>query len=301
MSRVALRHHFEFLVFRVVSGVLLILPERISLTLCGALGWFAREALQIRREDVDRHLAMAFPRSEHPWRVRIARKSYRHIVREAAMTLRFSKMGSEEVMRRTTIEGFESLQRVVGQGQGVVLISGHLGSWEIGGAALAARGIPMDVIAHPQRNPFVERYLGEIRERLDLSVIVKNEAARLVPRSLAAGRTVTFVADQNLQQRGVFVDFFGQLAATARGPALFALRRSTPIFFGLALRLPGRPSRYRVTLERISLPRASPIKKAVWELTQQHVLMLENSVRETPEQYFWHHRRWKTRPDSEPS
>lgn len=296
----ALRHHFEFLVFRVVSGVLLILPERIALAVSAMLGWFAREALRIRRVDVDRHLAMAFPRSEHPWRVRVARRSYCHIVREAAMTLRLSKMGSEEVMRRTTMEGFESLRRAVEQGQGVVLISGHLGSWEIGGAALAARGIPMDVIAHPQRNPFFERYLGETRERLGLSVILKNEAFRLVPKSLAAGRTVTFVADQNLQRRGVFVDFFGHLTATARGPALFALRRNTPVFFGFALRLPGWPSRYRVTLERIPLPRASPIKEAVRELTQQHVSMLENSVRETPGQYFWHHRRWKTRPDSEP-
>ena len=300
MSRVDLRHHFEFLVFRVVSGVLLILPERIAMAVSAILGWLAREALRIRRVDVDRHLAMAFPRSEHPWRVRVARRSYCHIVREAAMTLRLSKMSSEEVMRRTTMEGFESLRRAVEQGQGVVLISGHLGSWEIGGAALAARGIPMDVIAHPQRNPFLERYLGETRERLGLSVILKNEAFRLVPKSLAAGRTVTFVADQNLQRRGVFVDFFGHLTATARGPALFALRRNTPVFFGFALRLPGWPSRYRVTLERIPLPRASPIKEAVRELTQQHVSMLENSVRETPGQYFWHHRRWKTRPDSEP-
>ena len=301
MNQATLRHHLEFLTFRFVSGVFGMLPERIALALSAMLGWFAREALRIRRADVDRHLAMAFPMSEQSWRVRVARGSYCHIVREAAMTLRLSNMGSEEVMKRTTMEGFEDLRRIVEQGQGVVLISGHLGNWEIGGAALAARGIPMDVITHLQRNPFFEEYLAETRERLGLNVIVKNEAFRLVPTSLASGRAVTFVADQNLQRRGVFVDFFGHLAATAKGPALFALRGSTPVFFGFALRLPGWPSRYQVILKRILLPQTGPIEEAVRELTQQHVSMLECRVRETPEQYFWHHRRWKTRPDTEPS
>ena len=298
---VAFRHHLEFLAFRFVSFVVVLLPERFALSLCGVLGWLAGGVFRIRRADVDRHLDMAFPKSEKAWRRRVAGMSYRHLAREAAMTVRLSGMGSEEVVRRTTMEGFEDLWQVVEEGRGAVLITGHLGSWEIGGAALAARGIPMDVIAHLQKNPLFDRHLMETRDQLGLTVIVKNDALRLVPRSLAAGRAVAFVADQNLQRRGVFVDFFGHLAATARGPALFALRRSTPVFFGFALRLPGWPSRYRVTLERVPPPRAGSIDEAVKELTQRHVSMLERHVRETPEQYFWQHRRWKTRPDAEPS
>ena len=297
---VAFRHHLEFLAFRFVSFVIVLLPERLALSLCGLLGWLGGVAFRIRRADVDRHLSMAFPGSEPAWRSRVARRSYRHLAREAAMALRLASMESDEAVRRTDIEGFEHFRRVVEEGRGAVLITGHLGNWEVGAAAFAARGVPMNAIAHLQKNPLFDRHLVETRNRLGLNVIVKNQAFRVAPRLLSAGRVVGFLADQNLQRRGVFVDFFGHLAATARGPALFALRKDAPVFVAFALRLPGWPSRYRVTLERVPLPQAGSNDEAVKELTQRHVSILERHVREAPDQYFWQHRRWKTRPDSEP-
>ena len=220
-----------------------------------------------------------------------------HLAREAAMTARLSRMPPEEIVRRTEVVGFEALREAAAEGRGAVVISGHLGNWEVAAAAVAARGVPMDVAAHLQKNPLFYRHMAELRDRFGLTVIVKNEAFRLVPQALAAGRVVALIADQNMRKRGVFVYFFGRAAATAKGPALFALRTGAPVFFGVAVRKPGYPSRYRVIIERVPVGGGAPTADAIRDLTQRHVSKLEARIRETPNQYFWQHRRWKTRPE----
>ena len=158
----------------------------------------------------------------------------------------------------------------------------------------------MDVTAHLQKNPLFYRHMGELRDRLGLTVIVKNEAFRLVPQALAAGRVVALISDQNMRKRGVFVYFFGRAASTAKGPALFALRTGAPVFLGVAVREPGYPSRYRVIIERVPVEQGAPTADAIRDLTQRHVSKLEARIRETPNPYFWQHRRWKTRPEPSP-
>ncbi len=300
MNPVSLRHRLEFMVFRVLSWMIVVLPEWLALSLCSALGWLGGVVFRIRRVDVDRHLAMAFPEQDSAWRTRIARASYRHLAREAAMAFRLSRMDPQEVVRRTDMDGFEEFRVAVEEGVGAVVVSAHLGNWEVAGASAAARGVPMDVVAHRQKNPLFDRYLVKTRERLGLTVIVKNDAFRLALRSLSAGRVAAFVADQNIRKRGVFVDFFGSPAATAKGPALFALRSGAPVFLGTAVRLPGWPSRYAVKVERVPVRRDAPAEEAILELTQRYTSILEQRIREAPEQYFWQHRRWKTRPSPEP-
>ena len=295
------RYRVEFGIFRALSWVVVVLPERAALGLSSLLGWFVGVVLRVRGVDTDRHLQIAFPERDTAWRRRVARSSYMHFAREAAMTIRLFRMGPEEIVRRTEVVGLGALQDAAGGGAGALVISGHLGNWEVAAASVAARGVPMDVTAHLQKNPLFYRHMVELRDRFGLTVIVKNEAFRLVPQALAAGRVVALIADQNIRKRGVFVDFFGRAAATAKGPALFALRTGAPVFLGVAVRKQGFPSRYRVIIEPVPVmaaPGADPIR----DLTQQHVSRLEAQIREAPNQYFWQHRRWKTRPEpaSEP-
>ena len=273
-----------------------VLPERAALGLCSVLGWFVGVVLRVRRVDTDRHLEIAFPERDSAWRRRAARASYIHFSREAAMTIRLAQMQPEEIVRRTEIVGLEAFQDAAAAGKGAVMISGHLGNWEVAAASVAVRGVPMDVAAHLQKNPLIYRHMVERQDRLGLTVLVKNEAFRLVPQALAAGRIVALIADQNIRKRGVFVDFFGKAAATARGPALFALRTGAPVFLGVAVRKQGYPSRYGVIIERVRVEEGARGADAIRDLTRRHVSILESHIREAPRQYFWQHRRWKTRP-----
>jgi len=120
-----------------------------------------------------------------------------------------------------------------------------------------------------------------------------------VLRSLRAGRVAGLVADQDARRRGLFVDFLGTPASTARGPALFALRAGAPLFLGSCVALPDQPGRYRCEVEEIRVDRTGDLDEDVRRLTAAHAAALAERVRRMPEQYFWQHKRWKTRPAHE--
>lgn len=296
MSRPTLRHRLEYALFRIARGGLKVLPEAWALRLGSLLGWVAGSVLRIRRAVVDENLARAFPERDAGWRRRVAVGSYRHLGREAVAAFRLSGERPEGVVARTEVVGLEALREARAEGRGAILVTGHLGNWEIGGAALAARGIPVDAVAFRQRNRLFDRDLVENRVRLGMRVIPRGRASRAVFHSLAEGRVPGLVADQNAGERGLFVDFFGVPASTARGPAVFSLRSGAPLFLGVAVALPGRPHRYRVHLEPIPFESHGEVAADVRSLLNAQVAGLERWVREVPEQYFWQHKRWKTRP-----
>ncbi len=219
--------------------------------------------------------------------------------REAVATFRLGGMDASEIRNRTEVVGFEVVEEAASRGDGLIVVTGHFGNWEMGGASIAARGIPMDVIAQRQRNPLFDADLTANRSRLGMRVIERGQAPKGILRALRAGRAAGIVVDQNVRRGGVFVDFFGRPASTARGTALFSLRTGAPLFVGVARRLPGFPQRYRCTFQSVEFEPTGDMERDVLLLTEAHTRYLEGQVREFPEQYFWQHRRWKTRPVGE--
>lgn len=300
MSRKRVRHALEYALFRMLTGVLRVLPEGMASRAGAAVGWFAGTTLRIRRSDVDWNLALAFPEKSAAWRARVARASYAHLGREAVAMFRLADLDADAVVARTRIEGLEALESALAEGKGVVMVTGHLGNWEVAGASLSARGIALDVVAKGMANRRFGEDLDATRARLGMRVVDMAVAPREVLRSLRKGRLVALVADQNAREQGVFVPFFGVPAATFRGPALFALRAGAPIFIGICTREPGWPQRYRAWTERIDFTPSGNLEADELRLTEAHTAALEQAVRQAPEQYFWQHKRWKTRPPQEP-
>lgn len=294
MRRPTLRNRVEHLLFRAFARAVLLVPERLAEAMGAAVGWLAGTLFRIRRADVDRHLRIAFPDRDDVWRRSVAGACYRHLGREGVAMLRLAGLDRDAVRRRTRTEGFEALREAVEGGRGAVVVTGHLGNWEIGGAAVAARGLPFDAVALRQGNPLFDRDLVRTRERLGMRIIQKRDAPREVLRSLRAGRAVALVGDQNPIAGGIDVEFFGRAANTARGPATFALRSGAPLFLGVALRRRGEPS-YRVCFQEVPVDVTGDPARDVRALVRAYTARLEEAVRRAPGQYFWHHRRWKER------
>jgi KDO2-lipid IV(A) lauroyltransferase len=296
VRRPSLRDRAEYGFFRIARSLLGVLPERAALAVGSLLGWCAGGVFRIRRRVVDENLLRAFPDRDDAWRRRVARASYRHLGREAVATLRFSRQSAADVIARTEVHGFDQLERAVVSGPGAIVVTGHLGNWEMGGAALAARGIPVDAVAVRQRNRLFDADLMESRTRLGMRVIRRGTAARDVFESLRERRCPALVADQDAPRRGLFVDFFGVPASTARGPAVFSLRSGAPIFLGVALAVPGKRHHYRIELHEVAFEPQGDLGRDVGRLTAAHTLLLERWVRTAPHQYFWQHQRWKRSP-----
>lgn len=291
------RHRIEYLAYRALVQFLNLVPEPAALRFGEGMGWVAGVVFRVRWGTVAEHLRLAFPEQNARWRGKVARASFRHVGREAVATFRLGTMDAAEIRNRTEVVGFEVVEAAAGRGEGLIVVTGHLGNWEMGGASIAARGIPMVVVAQRQRNPLFDADLTANRNRLGMTVIERGQALKGILKALRAGKAAGIVVDQNARRGGVFVDFFGRPASTARGTALFALRTGAPLFLGAVRSLPGFPQRYRCIFEAVEFTPTGDMDRDVILLTEAHTRYLERQVREAPEQYFWQHRRWKTRPE----
>lgn len=258
----------------------------------GASAGSAAWRLGTRREVVEAQITAAFPDRDPEWVAETTRACYQHFGREIAAIARIGRYGGESLLSSFP-GGAEAvaLHREATGGGGAIIVTGHIGNWEAAGAYLAAVGLPMAAVVKRQRNPAFNDRMLETRRRSGVEPIYMQDAFTRIPEALREGKTVALVADQDAGGRGVFVPFLGREASTFRGPARLALSQDVPLFFGAAVRL--GPD-YGWVLEAIEKP--SPGKGALLKYTRRWVSRLEAQVRLHPEQYFWFHRRWKTRP-----
>jgi len=271
--------------------------ERLSFFRAGRIGerigQFGYAPLGIRRAVVEKQLTAAFPSLQREEIERIARASYAHLGRTSVETAILPSYSPAQIIDLfESVTGWGLVEESLALGKGLIVVTGHLGNWELGGAYLAARGLPIDAIARHMANPLFDRYLTSTRQRIGMTVVHDEAAVRRVPRSLRSGRSVAFLVDQGaVGLASTWVPFFGRLAKTPRGPAVFALRLGTPVVFGVALRQPS--GRYHLTFEPIEVTETDDREADVDRIVADYTAALERWVRRAPEQYFWHHRRWK--------
>ena len=288
-------HKAEFALARSLEHAVSFMPE-VAADRFGARIGRAIHGLGIRRETVDENLRIAFPEKSSEWLAETRVAAYEHLGREAAAMLRLSKLNAAAVVERTITDGWDQLQEALSLGRGVILVTGHYGNWEIAAAAVASRGVPLGAIVRRQGNRLVDERLQQLRRNLGVETIYQGQAPARVPRILRSNGVVGIVGDQDARRSGIFVPYFGRLASTHRGPALFALRLGAPVFSCIARRLPGDEVRYEVRGRRVSFEPTGNVDDDVRSLTTELSRRLEEEVRRAPEQYFWFHKRWKTRP-----
>jgi KDO2-lipid IV(A) lauroyltransferase len=295
------RHRWQYAVLRTAIGALGLLPWRVAAGVGAALGRLGFAPFGIRRDVVERQIAACFP-DMAPERVRaVARASYASLGRttlEAALVPRLGRKGVLALF--AGVEGWEHLEAARARGRGVIVVTGHLGNWEIGGSYVAARGVPIDAIARRQENPLFDGFLTRTRQRLGMQVVFDADAVRRTPRALTKeNRVVAFLFDQGaLGLASTFVPFFGRPAKTPRGPAVFALRLGTPIVFGVAIRQPD--GRFVLSFEPVPVDETGDRERDVDAIVAAYTAVLERWVARHPEQYFWQHRRWKHQPPDTP-
>ena len=293
-------HRAEFALARSLERAVAALPERAADRFGAAVGRRIH-SLGIRRETVTENLRIAFPEATEEWIAATRLAAYEHLGREAAAMLRLSKLDARAVVERTTTSGWDEVVDSLSLGRGLLLVTGHYGNWEIAAATVASRGVPIAAIVRRQGNRLVDERLQQLRNNLGVETIYQGKAPASVPRILRSNGVVGIVGDQDARRSGVFVPFFNRLASTHRGPALFALRLGAPVFSCIARRLPGEDVRYEIIGRRVEYERTGDLDRDVLSLTTELAARLEKEVRVAPEQYFWFHKRWKTRPSDRTS
>ncbi len=293
-------HRLEYGALRVMVAALDRVGLRGATRFAEWLGPFGYAPLRIRRTVVEQQIAASFPGFSPAKVAAVARGSYANLARTTIETTLLPAYTRAEIIDLVeATEGWEVVEERLGRGKGLILISGHIGNWELGGAYLAARGLALDVIARHMGNPLVDRFLTQTREQIGMHVVHDEDAVRRVPRALREGGVVAFLVDQaTVGLASTWVSFFGRQAKTPRGPAVFALRLGSPIIFVAVIRQPN--GRYRIAFEPVDVAPTGEREADVDQIVQAYTAALERWVRRVPEQYFWQHRRWKhQRPDAE--
>jgi len=292
------RHALEAAAAVVVSAVVRRLPRRVVLWLGGRLG-----ALWARLDR--RHLAIAadnlrraFPDWEEARLARTARGVYRHFGTVILDLLWMQGRSADALVELTETDGVEHLTRARAAGRGVLCPGAHLGNWEL--QAIASAPLVGDVasIARPLDNPRLDSRLVALRTSTGNRVIYKQKALSQAIRTLRQGGILAVLIDQNVQEQdGVFVRFFGRPACTTTVAAALALKTGCAI---VPVRCTLQPDgRYLMAYgPPVEWTGSGRREEDLVALTQHLTSLIESWVRETPEQWLWLHRRWKTQPSA---
>ena len=294
------RHLLEHGVFRLATGALALLPERSTM-------WLGRRAARLllrlsgkRRRILLENLARAFPEKGHAEIRRIARESIENLGAAFFEFLQVSRWTERDLKARVACEGVENLAAARARGKGVILLSAHFGSWELGALAAGLLGEPISPVGRPLDNPLLEAELVARRTHFGNRVIAKRDALREMLRAMRQGQTVAILLDQNVMpDEATFVPFFGRLAATTSSVAL--VQRKTGAAVVPVFTWPDGDGRYRLVFETPILPgeffssdggRADQVRRA----TARYTEVTEQAIRKQPAAWLWLHDRWKTRP-----
>ena len=291
--------YIEHGVFKSFALAFACLPRPLCLSIGAGLGRIAFRLDKGHRAIALSNLAVAFGKElTEPEREALARRAFEHFGRTIADILKISGYSRGKILGLIRTEGAEHLKKALAKGKGVLLFTAHFGNWEIAAAALAEIN-PIQVIARPLDNRFLERELAKLRTKFGAGIISKFKAGKPILQALKNNEIVGIVIDQNvLRSQAVFVDFFGKQAATTPALAAFHVRTGAPLVPMFCY--PVGINRHLVKIFEPFEPALSGRREQdVLKITQICTKMIEREIRQNPGLWLWVHRRWNTRPIEE--
>jgi KDO2-lipid IV(A) lauroyltransferase len=277
-----------------------LLPRRLARAVGAAIAAGAFYGLGRLRKVGVRNLELAFPEKTASDREAILRSVYRNLGDLLAEFCKMPDYTAEVASRFIRYEGLENFLRARERGKGVLVLTGHLGAWELSSFYHSLMGMPMGMVIRRLDNPLVDAFVNRIRCLHGNRVIHKDDFARGLIASMRAGETVGILMDTNMTPpQGVFVPYFGVLACTASGMARIAAKTGAAVVPGFLL---WEKSEQRYVLhfgEELDVVHTGDAEQDALVNTAEFTAAIEGYVRRYPEQWLWMHRRWKTRPAGE--
>lgn len=265
-----------------------------------AIGLTAFHLLGRLRKVGQRNLALAFPEWSAARRSETLRRVYRNLGSLLAEFCQMSSYTPEQASKFIRYDGLEHYEAARAMGRGVLVLTGHLGAWELSSFYHSLAGYPMGMVIRRLDNPLVDAFVNRIRCLHGNRVLHKDDFARGLLSSMRAGETVGILMDTNMTPpQGIFVPFFGHLACTASGLARVALKTGAAVLPGFLL---WEESEQKYVLRfgsPLALSNTGDAEQDAIENTARFTAVIESYIRHYPDQWLWMHRRWKTRPPGE--
>ncbi|MCK4835266.1 MAG: lysophospholipid acyltransferase family protein, partial [Candidatus Aminicenantes bacterium] len=249
---------------------------------------------------VTRNLKIAFPEKKDQDIEQLKEKIYHHFSTIFTQVIYlYVKKKPEKILPEITIHNQEILENILKRGKGVILFSAHFGNWELVPFIISRQlNRKTHNIARKMDNPLIEEKVKAFRDFMGSRIIYKKGSIKTILKELNNNQIIGMIIDQNtLPEEGVSVDFFSRKVCAIPSVSLLHLKRQVPI---LPVFIHYEPDKIVFEImDEIDFQPSGHFEQDLIKLTQYCNRIIENKIREFPEQWFWFHQRWKNQPEGE--
>lgn len=283
-----------------VLGLVRALPRRLALGLARIIGRVSYYLVPRQRAKVLKHLRDVWAVDWDGKKIEFTgRRVFENVAMTAVDVARFPFLNKDN-LREWLIytDEFSRVNRLLDENKGVIILTAHLGNWELCAAVFGVMGYDGAVVGRRIYYEPFNRIIVQLRESVRVRTIYRDSSPKEMLRVLKQNQILGMLADQDVDSvEGVFVNFFGKPAYTPTAPVRLALVQGVPIVPAFMIR---EGNRYRLVLEEPIWPAAlhGSRDEAVQEFTEKWSAVMEKFIRAYPDQWGWMHDRWKTTPES---
>lgn len=281
----------NYILYRIGQFIALATPLRLSYWIAVFVSdlhyMFARQD----RLAVTNNLKVIFPEKSEKEIARIRIKVFRNFAKYLVDFFRFSKIDKEYIKKNIKIDNIAYINEALSCGKGVIVLSAHIGNWELGGVVVALSGYPIWVVALTHKQKKVNDFFNAQRKSKNVSVIPVGRAVRQCLNVLNENKLIALVGDRDFSQRGAVIDFFGKPTILPEGPAAISLKTQAVIVPGFMFRNDDdtftlrfeKPVEFTPTLDK---------QKDIKALMLQYKTIIEDYIRQFPDQWYMFKKFW---------
>lgn len=296
-KRGKIQNYLEYYALRTAMFFIYLFPVSFARKIGQMFAAFAYYFIPVRKKHVIEMLSLSFPEKSSKEIKTIAKDVYKNFTKTVVDIMFFPKISAEKMKELMDYDNEELIDKIYKNGKGAIFLSAHFGNWELTALSFSQR-YPVSVIVAKQSNPLVDKMIEDIRTNQGFKTINRDSMAyKGVLKALKRKEFVAILSDQDAGKQGIFIPFLGRLASVPKGPALFALRAKCPIITAFGVR--DNNGKMTVKMQEIPLPDTGDEEENIRIILSEYNRRLEEVIRENPEQWFWFHRKWKTRPPEE--
>lgn len=287
------KHKLEFYLLKLIGSLLSNLGNKVLIPFSSILSFLFFNVLRIRRKIVLKNLKIAFPNYSDQQIKRIAINNYKSFAITFLEIFNLQKLSKDELKSKLVVPNVEKIKERLAENKGLIMLTGHFGNWELAAIAFAIHlDSTMNVLVKKQHNPYVTNWLKQIRENYGNREVRLGASLREIFKAIKKNELIGIVGDQRGPRNGLKVNFFDTPTSVFPGTAEIAIKTDCPVFVAFTIR--NKDYNYNLIYEEIRINDFMGSKEEkINKFNQIFMSILEKTIRDYPEQWFWMHNIWK--------
>jgi lauroyl/myristoyl acyltransferase len=281
----------NYTLYRIGQFIALFLPIKAAYKLAVFFSDVHYIFADIDRANVKANLRAILPQKTDQEIRGIRLRLFRNFAKYLVDFFRFEKIDREYIKKNIRIENIDNFDREMAKGKGVIVVTAHLGNWELGGVVISQSGYPFWVVVLPHKEKKVDKFFNYQRESKGLKVVPLGKAVRACLGALRKNQIVGLVGDRDFTEKGMTVDFFGKPTFFPAGPAAFCLMTGASIVPGFMLR--NKDDTFTLRIEKaIEYTPTGDNEKDMHKIIQRYKAIIEDYIRQYPDQWYMFRKFW---------